>query len=584
MMSRGENMLVSCFDLTKYHGEKCILDHVELHIENKDKIGLLGVNGTGKSTFLKIITRQEEFSGKITYQKDIRINYLPQTPVYLKDDTIWQTVKKEIEQVNDFEIKSSLGKFGIYDTTQKIGHLSGGQLKRVALAIALVKPCDLLVLDEPTNHLDNTMIDYLEKYLIKWNKGLIMVTHDRYFLERVVNRIIEIDHGQIYKYEANYSQYLALKQERLETQLKTQRKRKLFLKKELEWVRAGVQARTTKSKDRLQRFEKLSQIKDVELNGQISMIHTMSRLGKKTIELHHISKSFQDQVLFDDFSYVFKQHDRIGILGDNGTGKSTLLNMITGSLPSDTGEIITGETVRFGYFKQGHDDLPGQKRVIDYIRDISNDFVSDGQRMSAKDMLERFLFDAKAQYTVISRLSGGEKRRLYLLRVLMMMPNVLILDEPTNDLDIETLSVLEDYLDDFAGIIIVVSHDRYFLDRICDGLFIIKDHHISYANGGYSVNLDTTTKIEKEKKTIKRNREHRISMSYQEKKEFEVIEDEIVELENQIAELESKMGSVSDYLQLSELTSKRDEVQKLLEEKNERFLYLLDLQEKIERQ
>ena len=584
MMSWGENMLVSCIDLTKYHGEKCILDHVELHIENKDKIGLLGVNGTGKSTFLKILTGREDYDGKMTYQKDIRINYLPQTPIYDKEDTIWQTVKKEIEEVNDFEIKSSLGKLGIYDLTVKIGHLSGGQLKRVALAIALVKPCDLLVLDEPTNHLDNTMIDYLEKYLIKWNKGLVMVTHDRYFLERVVNKIIEIDHGQLYKYEANYSRYLALKQEREEIQLKNQRKRKQFLKKELEWVRAGAQARTTKSKDRLQRFEKLSQIKDVELNGQIAMIHTMSRLGKKTIELHHISKSFHQQKLFDDFSYVFKQHDRIGILGDNGTGKSTLLNMITGLLASDTGEIVIGETVRFGYFKQGHDDLPEQKRVIDYIQDISNDFVSDGQRMSAKDMLERFLFDAKAQYTVISRLSGGEKRRLYLLRVLMMMPNVLILDEPTNDLDIETLSVLEDYLDDFAGIIIVVSHDRYFLDRICDGLFIIKDHHISYVNGGYSVNLDTTTKTEKEKKPIRKSREPRLAMSYQEKKEFAVIEDEIVELENRITELEDQMESVTDYQKITELTRQRDELLELLENKNDRFLYLLDLQEKINNQ
>lgn len=588
MMSWGENMLVSCTNLTKYHGEKCILDHVELHIENKDKVGLLGVNGTGKSTFLKMLTGKEDYEGKIIYQKDIQINYLPQTPLYDKNDTIWQTVIKENVQVNDFEMKSSLGKFGIYDTDAKIGDLSGGQLKRVALAIALVKPCDLLVLDEPTNHLDNTMIDYLEKYLIKWNKGLVMVTHDRYFLERVVNRIIEIDHGQIYKYEANYSRYLQLKQERLKNQLESQRKRKLFLKKELEWVRAGVQARTTKSKDRLQRFEKLSQMKDVELNGQIAMIHTMSRLGKKTIELHHISKNINNKRLFDDFSYVFKQHDRIGVLGDNGTGKSTLLNMITGLIQSDTGEIVIGDTVRFGYFKQGHDDLPGQKRVIDYIQDISNDFVSDGQRMSAKDMLERFLFDAKLQYTMISRLSGGEKRRLYLLRVLMMMPNVLILDEPTNDLDIETLTVLEDYLDDFEGIIIVVSHDRYFLDRICDSLFIIKDHHISYVNGGYSINLDTATKVEKEpknnEKKERKNRSHQIKMTYQEKKEFETIEDEITALENQVAEVEAQMNEVTDFQIISRLTQQRDDLQQRLDGKNERYLYLLELQEMINQQ
>lgn len=587
MMSWGEIMLVSCTELTKYHGDQCILDHVELHIENKDKIGLVGVNGTGKSTLLKIIIGKEDCQGKMIYQKDIRINYLPQQPVYDKNDTIMETLQKEIPDVNVFEIKASLGKLGIYDLDEKTGHLSGGQLKRVALAIALVKSCDLLILDEPTNHLDNTMIDYLEKYLMKWNKGLIMVTHDRYFLERVVNRIIEIDHGHIYKYEANYSKYLQLKQQRLENQLHSDHKRRQFLKKELEWVRAGVQARTTKSKDRLQRFEQLSQIKDTEVNGQIELIHTMSRLGKKTIELVHLSKSMQQKKLFDDFSYMFKQHDRIGVLGDNGTGKTTLLNLITGELKPDHGEVIIGDTVRFGYFKQGHDDLPMNKRVIDYIRDISNDFAIQGERLSAKDMLERFLFDAKLQHTLISRLSGGEKRRLYLLRILMMMPNVLVLDEPTNDLDIETLTVLEDYLDDFAGIIITVSHDRYFLDRICDGLFIIQDQQIRYVNGGYSLNLDTTSKKQKEKisdRPIRKNRTQKIQMSYHEKKEFATIEDDIRKLEQKIEELEKQMNDTGDFQEISRLTRSRDEIQQQLDEKNERFLYLLELQDKIDNQ
>lgn len=589
MIERGEIMLVSCTNLTKYNGEKCILDNIELHIENKDKIGLLGVNGTGKSTLLKMIAGKGDYQGKMIFQKDIQINYLPQTPIFEKEDTIMQTITKQMQDdVNIFEMKASLGKFGIYQLDEKIKNLSGGQMKRVALAIALVKSCDLLILDEPTNHLDNSMIDYLERFLMKWNKGLLMVTHDRYFLERIVNKIIEIDHGQIYKYEANYSKYLELKQERLKTQLQSQRKRKLFLKKELEWVRAGVQARTTKSKDRLQRFEKLSEIKDIETNGKVEMIHTMSRLGKKTIELNHISKSFQGKKLFDDFSYMFKQYDRIGILGDNGTGKSTLLNIITGNIKSDSGEVVIGETVRFGYFKQGYDDLPLQKRVIDYIQDVSNDFMTDGQRMSAKDMLERFLFDDRLQHTLISRLSGGERRRLYLLRVLMMMPNVLVLDEPTNDLDIETLSILEDYLDDFKGIIITVSHDRYFLDRICDGLFILQNQHLKYVNGGYSVNIDASTRIEKQKnkasQQYKKDKQSKIKMTYQEKKEFETIESDLSTLERQIMDIENQMNDLKDFKEIAQLTKKRDELNELLDYKNERFLYLLELQEKIDNQ
>lgn len=589
MIERGEIMLVSCTNLTKYNGEKCILDNIELHIENKDKIGLLGVNGTGKSTLLKMIAGKGDYQGKMIFQKDIQINYLPQTPIFEKEDTIMQTITKQMQNdVNIFEMKASLGKFGIYQLDEKIKNLSGGQMKRVALAIALVKSCDLLILDEPTNHLDNSMIDYLERFLMKWNKGLLMVTHDRYFLERIVNKIIEIDHGQIYKYEANYSKYLELKQERLKTQLQSQRKRKLFLKKELEWVRAGVQARTTKSKDRLQRFEKLSEIKDIETNGKVEMIHTMSRLGKKTIELNHISKSFQGKKLFDDFSYMFKQYDRIGILGDNGTGKSTLLNIITGNIKSDSGEVVIGETVRFGYFKQGYDDLPLQKRVIDYIQDVSNDFMTDGQRMSAKDMLERFLFDDRLQHTLISRLSGGERRRLYLLRVLMMMPNVLVLDEPTNDLDIETLSILEDYLDDFKGIIITVSHDRYFLDRICDSLFILQNQHLKCVNGGYSVNIDASTRIEKQKnkasQQYKKDKQSKIKMTYQEKKEFETIENDLSTLERQIMDIENQMNDLKDFKEIAQLTKKRDELNELLDYKNERFLYLLELQEKIDNQ
>lgn len=583
-------MLVSFSNLTKYNGERCILDDVELHIDNKDKVGILGVNGTGKSTLLKIIAGKEQVNSKISYQKDIRINYLPQSPIYDQEDTIMETVYKQLDSkdIHDFEIKGQLGKLGINDVNQRVKELSGGQLKRVALAIVLMKPCDLLILDEPTNHLDHGMIEYLEKYLIKWSKGLLMVSHDRYFLERVINRIVEIDHGKLYNYEANYSKYLELKQIRLDTQLQSQRKRKLFLKKELEWVRAGVQARTTKSKDRLQRFEELSKIKDIEVNGKVEMFQTFSRLGKKTIELDNISKSFSNKCLFKSFSYVFKSHDRIGILGDNGTGKSTLLNIITKQLASDSGEVIIGETVRFGYFKQGYDDLVMNQRVIDYIQDVSNNFKVDGQGLSAKEMLERFMFDSRLQHTQISRLSGGERRRLYLLRVLMMMPNVLVLDEPTNDLDIDTLNVLEDYLDNFEGIIITVSHDRYFLDRICDGLFILQNQELRYVNGGYSQNIDTTTKEVKVKGqgaiAYKQSKQNKLKMTYQEKKEFEEIEDVISDLETKLSILEDKMNSISDYKELDSLSKERDLLQIQIDEKNERYLYLLELQEQIDNQ
>ena len=626
--------VISLQNIEKSYGTRLLFKEVNITFTTEKRLGLVGINGTGKSTFLKILAGQmEPDKGTIERNGKASIHYLAQTPEFDPDSTLLEAVLdgdhprlrmvqsferisreyremqeaggedakvsrnymnalEQMDQQDGWQVEQEariiLSKLGFPDVNQKVAMLSGGQKRRLALGQALLYPCDLLLLDEPTNHLDNGMIEYLEKFLIKWSKGLLMVTHDRYFLERVVNRIIEIDHGQIYKYEANYSKYLELKQARLETQLSSQRKRKLFLKKELEWVRAGVQARTTKSKDRLQRFEELSKVKDVEVNGKVEMIHTFSRLGKKTIELHEISKSFEQKKLFDEFSYMFKQHDRIGILGDNGTGKSTLLNIITGNLKSDMGYVEIGETVRFGYFKQGYDDLPMNKKVIDYIQEISNDFKVDGQGLSAKDMLERFLFDSRLQHTPISRLSGGERRRLYLLRVLMMMPNVLVLDEPTNDLDIDTLNILEDYLDNFEGIIMTVSHDRYFLDRICDGLFILQNQHLRYVNGGYSQNLDTTTKEEKEKSqgalAYKQSKQKKIKMTYMEKKEFEEIEDIIMDLETNLSQIEEKMNGVTDFKEIDKLSKQRDDLQKQIDEKNERYLYLLELQEQIDNQ
>ena len=603
------DIMLEVKDLHVYYDNIHALKGISLKVGKGEVVSLIGANGAGKTTTLQTISGLiQAREGSVIFEgQDITkiechkickmgIAQVPEGRRVFARLPVKDNLKLGAFTVDDTPENLEKDRARFYEVfprmaerkNQLAGTLSGGEQQMLAMGRALMSRPKLLILDEPTNHLDNGMIEYLEKFLIKWSKGLLMVTHDRYFLERVVNRIIEIDHGQIYKYEANYSKYLELKQARLETQLSSQRKRKLFLKKELEWVRAGVQARTTKSKDRLQRFEELSKVKDVEVNGKVEMIHTFSRLGKKTIELHEISKSFEQKKLFDEFSYMFKQHDRIGILGDNGTGKSTLLNIITGNLKSDMGYVEIGETVRFGYFKQGYDDLPMNKKVIDYIQEISNDFKVDGQGLSAKDMLERFLFDARLQYTPISRLSGGERRRLYLLRVLMMMPNVLVLDEPTNDLDIDTLNILEDYLDNFEGIIMTVSHDRYFLDRICDGLFILQNQHLRYVNGGYSQNLDTTTKEEKEKSqgalAYKQSKQKKIKMTYMEKKEFEEIEDIIMDLETNLSQIEEKMNGVTDFKEIDKLSKQRDDLQKQIDEKNERYLYLLELQEQIDNQ
>lgn len=583
-------MLISVNNLSKTNGIKNIVDQVSFSIEENDKIALVGVNGTGKSTLLKILAKQEAYQGEIILKKDIKISYLPQNPDFNPENTVIKQVYASIDQgkINEYEVKAILNKLKITDHQQLIKYLSGGQQKRVALAIALLNPCDLLILDEPTNHLDNEMIEYLEKYLIKFNKAILMVTHDRYFLERVSNKIIEIDRSKIYEYEGNYSKFLALKSKREEDALATQRKRKLFLKKELEWVRAGVQARTTKSKERLQRFEKLNQIEDIQTVNKVEMLSVASRLGKKTIELKNISAGFNDFILFNNFSYLFKRTDRIGIIGSNGCGKSTLLKIIAKQLKPKSGEVIYGDTVKIGYFKQTNDDLDENMRVIDYIKKTSDNLQTLEGTFSAKQMCERFLFDSSLQHTYISRLSGGEKRRLYLLNILMQAPNILLFDEPTNDLDITTLAILEDYLDSFNGIVITVSHDRYFLDRICDGLFVFKDKQITYCNGGYSSYLDTSeTTVKnksdgalryKEQKMLQK--QNQIKLTSKEKRELETIETDILNLEKQIEVTNEKMNEYpDDYNKLMELSKIRDNLANELEAKNERWLELLEKQE-----
>lgn len=578
-------MLITASHLTKHQGSKCIVDDVSFTINEKDKVALIGINGTGKSTLLKILAGNEDYQGNILRKKDLRISFLPQNPNFNKEYTVLQQVYTYIEvQTPEYEVKAILNRFGITQHDQKIKELSGGQQKRITLAMTLLKPCDLLLLDEPTNHLDNEMIEYLEKYLIKFNKAICMITHDRYFLERVTYKIIELDRSKLYEYDANYSQYLQLKSQREEIQQANQRKRKRFLKKELEWVRAGVQARSTKSKDRLQRFEKLSQQADIPEVQNVEMISSSSRLGKKTIELKHISMVY-DKPLFEEFSYHFKRYDRIGILGPNGCGKSTLLNIIAGDLQPTSGQVIKGETIKIGYFKQGHDDMDPSLKVIDYIQETAHVFNTDEGQLTAKQMCEKFLFDSQMQYTPINRLSGGEKRRLYLLKVLMQSPNVLLLDEPTNDLDITTLQILEDYLDNFAGIIITVSHDRYFLDRICDHLFIFQDQSIHYHIGGYSQYMQISHKTTQsspqtsKKQLYRQQKVKKVKLTYKEKQELEALEKELPNLNIQLKEIDEQMNGTIDYQIIQQLTQARENLVSQIDRFEERWLELLEKQE-----
>ena len=580
-------MLMSTNELTKFHNEKCILDKVSFSIEDTDKIALVGVNGTGKSTFLKILADKENYVGKIIKKNGLRLSYLAQDDDFDESKTIFEVVKERCGDFEEFEMKAILNRLKVEELNKTIGTLSGGQRKRVALAISLLKPCDLLLLDEPTNHMDNDMIEWLEKYLMKYSKAMVMVTHDRYFLERIATKIIEIDRSKIYEYQANYSEFLSLKTMREEQSLANERKRHAFLRKELEWIRSNAQARSTKSKERIERFEKLSSIEDIQQVSNVDMIRLSSRLGKKIMNIENLGYWINDKWLFTNFSYTVKHNDRIGIVGDNGCGKSTLLNLLAKELEPSEGVVELGETVRIGYFKQGTDDLDDTMVVRDVIMEVSNDLKTLDGTMSAKMMLERFLFDARLQYSKVGLLSGGEKRRLYLLKVLMSAPNVLLLDEPTNDLDIQTLQILEDYLDSFNGIVITVSHDRYFLDRCCDTLFAFEKGGIQQYIGGYSDYFEQKQKevVVKEKVSYseykKQQRENKPYLSSKDKKELESMESVIMDLEQQIADIDAKMNDISDFTEISNLSNKRSELEVLLEQKNERWIELLEIEEAI---
>lgn len=587
--------------ISKIYGEKVIFDDVSLGIHSGDKIGVIGVNGTGKTTLLKIIAKiNEPDKGQIICGNGIRVSYLPQNPEFPKKQSILEYVmdgKEHQDWKTESEAKTILTKLGIYDFDEGCDHLSGGQKKRVALARTLVDPTEVLILDEPTNHLDNDMVLWLEEFLNSFRGVLIMVTHDRYFLDRVTNKIVEIDKGKLYEYDTNYSGFVELKVQREEMELATERKRQSLLRVEMEWMKQGIKARGTRQRARTERFEELKNAKGPSMQQNVEMDSISSRLGKTTIELEHISKGFGDKHLINDFSYIVLRDDRIGFIGPNGCGKSTLMKMIMGILKPDEGNITIGDTVKIGYFAQENEDMTGDIRVIDYIRNVAEYIQTTKGQASASQMLDRFLFPPELQYTPLDKLSGGEQRRLYLLKVLMEAPNVLILDEPTNDLDIQTLTILEDYLDTFAGIVITVSHDRYFLDRIVNRIFAFEEGgHLKQYEGGYMDYLEKVKPIAKQEKSklekkenngkkFRKEHQKKLKFTYKEQKEFETIDDDIAKLEEKIEQLDEEiMENATNSGKLAELTQQKEETEEALNEKMDRWVYLNDLAEQIANQ
>lgn len=602
--------LLTIEGISKAYAEKVLFDKVSLGIHEGDKIGVFGVNGTGKSTLLKIIAGVEKADeGTIVQGKKVRIAYLPQTPFLDEKLSILENVvkgKKAEESYRNLEgeAKAMLERLGISNVAALPKYLSGGQKKRIALVKTLLTQADILILDEPTNHLDHEMAEWLENYLNRYKGALLMVTHDRYFLDKVTNKIVEIDRGKLYSYLANYSKFVELKAQREEMTLATERKNRSLYRMELEWMMRGARARSTKQKAHIQRFEQLRDREKIEIEKSIEMQSVSSRLGRKTIEIDSVSKGFDGVNLISDFSYILLPGDRIGIIGSNGCGKSTLLKLINGSLKPDSGSIEVGQTIKVGYFSQENEALDKTKRVIDSIRDVAEVIQTTDGTVTASQMLERFLFTGAMQYSLIGKLSGGEKRRLYLLHILMEAPNILLLDEPTNDLDITTLTILEEYLKNFEGIVVVVSHDRYFLDKIVDRIFAFEGNGVvRQYEGNFSDYKIATSQLEKQqinesenkiKKELEkeskeegiknswRKREERPKFTYLEKKEYESIEEEIAQLEERITEIENEMNQcATEYEKLRVLTEEKNEKELILEEKMERWIYLNDLAEKI---
>lgn len=607
-------ILLSAEKVYKGYSERQLLDGCSLAIGDGEKIGLIGINGTGKSTLLKVMAGIDPpDSGIVTRAGGVRVAYLPQNPLFDGETTVLQQVMKGvaideerakdakvIQQADEYQCKSILNQLGLGDYEQKIAQLSGGQKRRVALACALAAEAEVLILDEPTNHIDSEMVDWLEGYLKRFQGALLMVTHDRYFLERVVNRIVELDHGKLYSYPANYSQYLELKAQREEMALATERKRQSLYRKELAWIQRGARARSTKAQFRVDRFEQLKNSEYVPDQSKLEVSALSSRLGRKIIEIDNISKAFDGKQLVRDFSYNLLRSDRIGIIGPNGYGKTTLVRMICGLLEPDSGSIVRGDTVKIGYFSQesfiGEEFDPSVK-AVDYIRSISQEIQTPEGTLSASQMMEKFLFPSELQYTEIGRLSGGERRRLYLLRVLMEAPNVLVLDEPTNDLDIETLAVLEDYLESFPGVVIAVSHDRYFLDKLMNHVFVLAGNgEVRHYTGGYAdyradvaeqerIKKQSAASVSNGEKRDGRNQREKLKFSFKEQREYEQIDQVIAELEEKIEETEQQIRSnSSDYTALQQLTQEKEELEEQLAQKMERWVYLNDLAERIAEQ
>ena len=630
--------LITIEHLTKSYTERLLFDDTAFSINEGEKVGLIGINGTGKSTLLKIVAGLEEpDDGSVVRRRNLYIRYLPQIPVFTAGDTVLDAIVRDNQDEPHFssreEIEASakniLTRLGIYDFDEKVEHLSGGQRKRVALTSVLLSTADLLILDEPTNHLDSKMADWLEEYLKKFRGALLMITHDRYFLDSVTNRIVELDKGKLYSYQTNYEGFVKLKAERIDMAVASERKRQTILRTELAWMQRGARARSTKQKAHIQRYEALRDMDAPEFDKEVEMESISSRLGRTTVEVKDLCKAYGNKVLLKDFTYIFLKNDRVGIIGPNGSGKSTLMKMIAGWVQPDSGTIEIGQTVKIGYFSQENEAMDESLKVIDYIRNVAEYVQTKDGSISASQMLERFLFPGSVQYTTISRLSGGEKRRLYLLRILMDAPNVLLLDEPTNDLDIRTLTILEDYLDSFQGIVITVSHDRYFLDRMVRRIFAFEgdgnvvqyeggftDYQAAYlmkhsellggngagrggaggslsgaGNGGNAGapgaagdagadGMDGTAA----KKSSQDGRAHqkKLKFSFKEQREWDTIEDEIANLEADLEALDAQIAeSATNYGKLNQLMTEKAEKEALLEEKMDRWMYLQELAEKI---
>ena len=619
--------LVTIEHLTKSYTERLLFDDTAFSINEGEKVGLIGINGTGKSTLLKIVAGLEEpDDGSVVRTRNLYIRYLPQIPEFTQGDTVLESIMRDNENETHYSsreemsatAKSMLNELGIRDHDARVETLSGGQRKRVALAGVLMSRAELLILDEPTNHLDSAMADWLEDYLKNFRGALLMITHDRYFLDSVVNRIVELDQGKLYGYQGGYEAFLRLKAERLEMAEARSRKRQSILRREIAWIQRGARARSTKQKAHIQRYEELRDQTGPEYDRNVELESIVSRLGRTTVEVKDLCKSYGDKVLMKDFTYIFLKSDRVGIIGPNGSGKSTLMKIIAGWVQPDSGTVEIGQTVKMGYFSQENEAMDESLKVIDYIKNAAEYVKTKDGSISASQMLERFLFPSHIQYTAISKLSGGEKRRLYLLRILMEAPNVILLDEPTNDLDIQTLTILEDYLDTFPGIVITVSHDRYFLDRVVNRIFAFEGQgRVTQYEGGFTDyqrtakagesqagnRADTgetltaggaanTPEAQDGNQAVKRNNwkegqnvTRKLKLSFKEQRDWETIEEDIAGLEAAVEELEKEIiRSSSNYTRLNELMAEKDAKEKELEEKMERWMYLNELMEQIEAQ